>query len=256
MADKPNELELRDARLILAGAIAAAGKAESSVVWKGRVHALIPEVAAMFGERSNQISRAVSMLRATPFTAEFLGFDTEYLTSKGSPDKSKRVQVRLAHGIDKRHPDGVQRIRTERTDTQVGKRMLEKLQQVEPGQTLLCWKVQEEMRSGEGETVAILMHFEVLPDRKDSPTRSPSGGEGAGPLPPVARPEEEGPGTPTPGPTDFARAEMDAFNEATRHLPAKRKIALVRDLVAAKQWPPDVDNIDHLLLRARVEEDF
>jgi hypothetical protein len=181
------------------------------------------------------------MVDAVVFTAVYFGNELE--------ESSTRLVVKLEHPRDKDHPDGIQRLRTERTDTPPGKLIHERLAQVAPGSTLLCWKAFEEIRSGEnaGRQAAVLMHFEVLPDRKtSSPPQSPSGGEAGEPRSPSSAPRPPG-SSPPAGPGGISRPEMDAFNEATKDWDNKTKVALVRDLAAAKLWPPTPENRDAVL---------
>ena len=245
MPDEPTAPEFEAARLIVIGAIAAAGKMESSVAWKGRVNSLIPQVASMLGDRSSQMQRALAMVRATVFTADYIGHDTEYLTREGRPDESRRVQVRLVHPIDRDHPDGVQLIRTERTDTQVGKSMLDRLSALEGGETLLCWRAKEEIRSGSqaGREASYLAHFEVLPKRGDQ-----SSGSRGSATPTRTAPE----GSPSPsGAPPEERSTIDwfgDFNQATEHMDGRTKSIFVGMLRDAGLWPPSADNIDRIIL--------
>lgn len=230
------EEELRAARAIVSGAIVAAGKMESSVAWRQRIRLLIPEVADILGDRSPEMTRALAMHNATFFMTTFLGYDSEYETHTGKKDRSNRLQVRLAHNVDKRHPDGVQKLRTERLDSPSGKRMAEKLKELKEGDEVYCWKVQEEMKSGDGETMAALWHIRYRPPFKDV--------AGASPSAPRPAPEE---GRVTSSPPSGASIEMEAFNAATDGWDGKVKAALVNDLRFANLFPPTVDNVDQMI---------
>lgn len=232
--------QLREARLIVAAAIAAAGPCQSSIAWRGRVNSLIAPVAAMFGERSNQVQRALGMLNASVFTAPFVGMEME--------NSSTRIIVKLEHPIDKDHPDGIEQLRTERTDTPAGKAMAEKLEHVAPGNTLLCWKALEDIRSGPntGRQVRVVYHIEILPDRKDSAPRAP--------VAPTVRsaPEETQGGTSSGAPTPVSPASIDefrVFNEATEHLDGRTKALLVGMLRDEGLWPPSTLTIDGILVK-------
>lgn len=231
--DDPSPERLRDARLVLAGAIAAAGKRESSVAWKGRVNSLIAEVAAMFGDRSSQMRRALAVLDAAVFTAVLVGIEFE--------ESSKRIVVKLEHPVDKDHPDGVQAIRTERTDSQPGKMMQERLAQIGPGTTLLCWKVLEKM--ADGRKVAVLYHVETLPDRRG--TGQQSAREVERPVSPAAPSRATERHDPTPD--DIDDDAMAAFNEATSEWAVKTKVGIVRHLAKEKLWPPTIENLPKIL---------
>jgi hypothetical protein len=242
MANEPTPDQLRDARVIVAAAIAAAGNMNSSVAWQHRVNSLIAPVGAMFGERSRQMQRALGMLNATVFTAQLAGFKIE--------ESSTRLIVDLVHPVDKDHPDGLQHIRTERTDTAPGKAMAEKIGHAKSGDTLLCWKVLEEIASGPnaGRNASVLYHIEVLPDRKDSTPRAEGGG-------PVVRsaPEEQPGGTASSGAPSTKVAtinEFEAFNTATEHLDGRTKAAFVASLREQELWPPSSATIDRILIEA------
>jgi hypothetical protein len=232
-ADEPSETEIREAQMIVIGAMAAAGNMNSSIAWKGRINALIPEVAAVLGSRSSQMRRALAMSRATIFTAPFAKAELE--------PSSTRMIVSLEHGVDKDHPDGFQHIRTERTDSQTGKRMAEKLKEVKPGNTLLCWKVLEEIRGGDnaGRNVAILMHVEVLPDRAAGGNTGVSGSNGTGGAA----------ATSTPPPTSGRDldVEMEAFSALTKDWESRNVAVFVADLRTRGLWPPTATTIDAIL---------
>jgi hypothetical protein len=234
MADEPTEYEIRDAQMIVVGAIAAAGNMNSSVAWKSRLNQLIPEVAAVLGPRSFQMRRALAMLDAAVFTAPFVDAVLE--------ESSTRMVVSVEHPIDKDHPDGRQRLRTERTDTPTGKRMAERLHDVRPGQTLLCWKVHEEMRSGEnaGRSVAVLMHIEVLPDRAPGGggSQARASGSSSSPAPAPATGEIE---------SDTATKR---FSELTKEWPSRSVAAFVADLRSRGAWPPSEGTIETIAKEA------
>lgn len=230
MADEPSETELAEARLIVATACAAAGKAENIPAWKGRVNTLIPEVGAMLGERSSQMKRALMMAEAVVFTAEFIGFEMS--------QASKRYEVKLVHAVDKDHPQGVQTIGTDRSDTGPGKAMLAHLEIVRPGNTLLCWKGFEKRA---GRRYAVLMHFEVLPDR-------PKDADDTGPTPADRR--QPGPGEdaarPSPGPNRSAASA--AIDEWQRKLTPKQLASAVRRARQENIWPATEESLDRVLV--------
>lgn len=244
MADEHTAEQISHARQVVAAAIAAAGKMDSSVAWKGRINTLIPEVAAILDEKSVQMYRALQMNAATYFEAEFIKFETDYLTASGKKDESKRAQVHLVHDVTQRFPDGVQRIRTHRIDTQLGERQLERLKSLQPGANLACYKVQEALKSGEGETMAVLAHFEERPARKTAP---------AG-VPPAPQPRQapEGPSTaPSGAPSSPSINEFSAFNDATQDMSGRTKTRFVAWCRENDLWPPSTGNIDAIIISAR-----
>ena len=223
--------------MIVVAAIAAAGNMNSSVAWKSKINQLIPEVAALLGQRSFQMRRALAMLDASVFTAPFVDAVLE--------ETSKRLVVSFEHAVDRDHPDGRETIRTERTDTPTGKRMAERLHDVQPGQTLLCWKVLEEMRGGDnaGRSVRILMHTEMLPDRKMTNDQVDEASR--------QRVESQRAKTISDANGELPQdAAMQRFTEAVKDWNGKGVAAFVTDMRRANTWPPNDDNIDAIVKEA------
>lgn len=133
-------------------AIQAAGAADDLVAWKSRVNMLIPEITVMLGERSLQRKAAERLAEATVFTGDYLGYDYE--------DSSTRCIVKLFTGESKDHPDGIETIRTDRTDTSAGKMMRRKLDSLPSGCRVAAWKVME--TAGQNTKVRVLGHIEFI----------------------------------------------------------------------------------------------
>lgn len=133
-------------------AIQAAGQADDLIAWKSRINMLIPEITVMLGERSLQRKAAERLAEATVFTGDYLGYDYE--------ESSTRCVVKLFTGESKDHPDGVETIRTDRTDSSSGKMMRRKLDGLPPGCRVAAWKVME--TAGQNTKVRVLGHIEFI----------------------------------------------------------------------------------------------
>jgi hypothetical protein len=133
-------------------AIQAAGTADDLIAWKSRVNALIPEIVVMLGERSLQRKAAERLADASVFTGDYLGYEYE--------DTSTRCIVKLFTGESRDHPDGIETIRTDRTDSSSGKMMRRKLDSLPPGCRVAAWKVME--TAGQNTKVRVLGHIEFI----------------------------------------------------------------------------------------------
>lgn len=140
-------------------AIQAAGTADDMVAWKGRVNALIPEIVVMLSERSLQRKAAERLADASVFTGDYLGYEYE--------DSSTRCIVKLFTGESRDHPDGIETIRTDRTDSASGKMMRRKLDNLPSGCRVAAWKVME--TAGQNTKVRVLGHIEYIGSKQGGP---------------------------------------------------------------------------------------
>lgn len=173
-----SDVDKDQARAVIAAAIAAAGpKGTNEGAWKAKVNEAIPHVVSMMNESSRQWRIAEEVLTAQIFTAVYRGFVVE--------ETSKRCVVTIETRVSKRYPDGLEPIRSHRTDNAQGKSMMERLAQLEDGDNILVFKAMEAIND---ETkVRVLVHFEKLPYRKDerqsaAPDSAPVGGGVGDPL--------------------------------------------------------------------------
>lgn len=141
-------------RAVIAAAIAAAGpKGDNEGAWKGRINAAIPHVVSMLNEGSRQWRIAEEVLNAQVFTAIYRGYEVE--------ESSKRCVVTIETQVSKRYPEGLEPIRSHRTDNAQGKEMQRRLDQLSDGDSILVFKAMESIND---ETkVRVLVHFEKLP---------------------------------------------------------------------------------------------
>lgn len=143
-------------RDVLIAAMAAAGpKGNNEAAWKGKINEAIPHVVSMLNPSSRQWRIAEEVMGAQVFTAVYRGYHVE--------ESSTRCVVTLETTPSKRYPDGLEPIRSHRTDNAQGKSMKARLDHLEDGDTLLVWKAME--AAGEDTKVRVLVHFERLPHR-------------------------------------------------------------------------------------------
>lgn len=163
-----HEAAPEDIQAVVIGAIAAAGPRDGNDArWKAKVNAAIPHVAAMIGASSRQSKDAQAVLEAVIFDAEYIGYKVEAT--------SKRCLVQLKTRPSKNYPDGIEPIRTNRTDNASGKEMQRRLDELSEGDSLLVWKAIEASDDG-NEKYRVLVHFEVRPKwdkEKQQPQQQP-----------------------------------------------------------------------------------
>ena len=149
---------------IIAAAIAAAGpKTGSEAAWKAKINELIPSIVSMMGDGSRQTRIAQEVIGASVFVAEFVRYEVE--------ESSTRCVVWLNSGRPSRnYPDGIEPIRSHRTDNAQGRAMQEKLNQLQPGDEVVVWKALEE--AGDNK-VRVLVHLEKRPGRSEKPAYKP-----------------------------------------------------------------------------------
>jgi len=162
--------------MIIAAAVAAAGpRGSNDAAWKAKINEAIPHIASMISEGSRQTKIAQEVLGASVFVAEYVRHEVEA--------SSTRCVVWLNSGRPSRnYPDGIEPIRSHRTDNAQGRAMKERLDQLKPGDEVVVWKALEE--AGENK-VRVLVHLETRPKREVSVSGSPS-------LPDTGRSPSEG----------------------------------------------------------------
>ena len=203
---------------ILAGALAAAGPmGTNEAAWKAKLGEAIPHIASMFNSGSRQWKITEQVLEAAVFVVTYVSHEVE--------TNSTRALVQLDSGRpSKNYPDGIEPIRTHRTDTAAGKAMLARLEKLEPGQEIIVWKAMESMGDGvDANKVRVLVHMETRPVFKDRAAQVSR-------IPEPPRRESEGavhgsaPSTPPADDVaglDFAHEQFDGLN-------GKGKAACVR----------------------------
>lgn len=152
---------------IIAAAVAAAGERKNDAAWKGKINDAIPAIAAMLnppapgGRGSRQWQIAAEVLGADVFVATYRGHTLE--------DSSKRNIVTLETRPSKKYPDGLEPIRTHRTDNAQGRHMAERLADLADGDEIVVWKAMETSATDDSVKVRVLVHFETRPKRSGPP---------------------------------------------------------------------------------------
>ena len=232
---------------VIAAAIAAAGpKGTNEAAWRATVNDAIPHVVSMMGDGSRQWKIAEEVMGAAVFVATYVDHKVE--------ESSTRVVVHIDTGkATKNYPDGIEPIRTHRTDNAQGRSMKERLDKLTKGDEIVVWKAMESMGDGaDANKVRVLVHFETRPKRNSSPGR----GEAAGTAVPAGggRSVESSsiPAAADSGPSSSPLAER--FNE----LGGKVKVEVVKRLRAEGiTFPePGIDDADRfIILIGEVEKD-
>lgn len=156
---EPNEL----IPMILAAAVASAGpRGTNEGQWMAKVNDAIPPIAAMMHDGSRQWGIASEVLGAAVFVGTYVDHHVE--------ESSTRVVVRIDTGkATKNYPDGIEPIRTHRTDNAQGRSMKERLDRLTAGDEIVVWKALESMGDGaDANKVRVLVHFSQRPKRTPS----------------------------------------------------------------------------------------
>ena len=216
---------------IIVAAVAAAGpKGSNDAAWKAKINDAIPHIAAMAHEGTRQWRIAEQVLGAAVFVAEYVDHHVE--------DTSKRCLVHIDTGKPtKNYPDGIEPIRTHRTDNAQGKAMKARLDSLTKGDEIVVWKALEQNDSGD-EKYRVLVHFETRPKRHDTQQRNPNGSVADTPPPSRSAPADES-------------AEARTFNE----LDSRTKARVARALREAGISFPVPDEADHSRFYSIIDEE-
>lgn len=210
MTDQPS-IDPRAADVVLA-AVNAAGPMSNPAQWRAKVNELVPVVASMVRETSPLLKHASEVMHSAVFPADLVSWEVE--------ESSTRVLVQLRTEPSKKYPDGIEPIRTDRTDSGRGKAMLKRLEEAGKGARLLVYKAMELKNDGSGESVRILAHFDVL---------SKGDGSTGGSAPPRQSTHKAAPpADDEPKMADHVDPLFKRFNE----LPTKSMIAVKKRLDA------------------------
>lgn len=188
---------------IIAAAVAAAGpKGSNEGQWKAKVNDAIPHIASMIHDGSRQWNIAAEVLNAAVFVATYVDHKVE--------ESSTRVLVHIDTGkATKNYPDGIEPIRTHRTDNAQGRSMKERLDKLSAGDEMVVWKSIEASDDG-NEKYRVLVHFETRPKRT-----SPGGAA----QPPATR-EQQSDHAPAAAPAPYTDAidteRLTGWRHATR----------------------------------------
>lgn len=174
---------------VIAAAIAAAGPMGSQWEWEQRVIAALPIVATMLSDEQSLIAKRTKMFAdAHVYTGLFVSLRLE--------ESSKRAILRTDPQKTKDGVPQFDEIRTDRIDG-YGQRTYQTLRKCKPGDELLCWRVNEPMRTDPMKNVRVLYHVKVLRQAQkpgDAGAQTPSAGRAVTrPAAPPTPPEESQP---------------------------------------------------------------
>lgn len=193
---------------IIAAAVAAAGPiGNNEGAWKAKVNAAIPHITSMLNDGSRQWKTALEVLEAHVFTGQYVRHEIE--------ESSTRVMLYVDVGRPSDNfPDGIESIRTHRTDNRAGKDMLARLEKLSPGDELVLWRAMESIE-GTNKSVRTLVHLETRPKRNDSPARPAQGRRDGEPVEP-ARTSGSGPRPSEPYTDKIDTERLKAWRTTTR----------------------------------------
>jgi len=218
---------------IIVAAIAAAGpKGSNEAAWKGKINDAIPHIASMIHDGGRQWKIAEEVLNASVFVATYVGHEVE--------QSSTRVVVHIDTGKStKNYPDGIEPIRTHRTDNAQGRNMKRRLDTLQKGDEIVVWKALESVGDGsDAHKVRVLVHYETRPKRKDSsagPGEGSHAGDGGGSVEQSETRNSDSSG---------AVAESTPLTERFDRLSGPVKVAVVRRFRAGNISFPEPDPAD------------
>lgn len=174
----------------ICAAIAAAGpRGNNDAAWIGKINDALPRIVSMLGEGSRQWRIAEEVANATVFTAIYRGYRVE--------ESSTRCVVTIETSPTKKRPDGIEEIRSHRTDGGQGRSMQRALDQLEPGDNVVVWKAIETSANDADLKVRVLVNIEKRPKFNKNAQQSPSV-----PAEPAGRGDEVDVGSPPGAPAE------------------------------------------------------
>lgn len=210
-----DEISLEARLAVSAGFAYAAGK--SGAAWAAAMDEGVRLAASAMNGRYARLAQSV--LDSSVFKGEYRGYTLE--------ESSTRLIVEIFTGETNersKRTDGIEEIRTDRTDTYAGKLMQKRLDALPEGATILAFKSLQQM-SGSSDKVRILAHFEIL-----ATGTAPSSAPEALPPPLTRQAAAPKPAEETSPPTSAGGDDNDPFNKVS----AGALIASLPALKAAK----------------------
>jgi len=226
---------------VIAAAIAAAGpKGTNEAAWRATVNDAIPHVVSMMDDGSRQWKIAEEVMGAAVFVATYVDHKVE--------ESSTRVVVHIDTGkATKNYPDGIEPIRTHRTDNAQGRSMKERLDKLTKGDEIVVWKAMESMGDGaDANKVRVLVHFETRPKRSS----------GRGETAPATVPASDGqPVEPRTARAGSGPRPSNPAVERFEGLTGKVKVGVVKRLRAENiSFPDPGDDVDRFVIIISEEE--
>ena len=150
---------------IVIAAVGAAGPVgDDKTAWLDQVADLAAEITVMCSDRSRVARRVQAVSNSKVFTATIVGGKLEASSTRGV--------VNLRTKPTTQHPDGIEQVRTERTDTPDGMQMWDQLKALK-GHRVVLWVEVQEYNGGQGK-VRVVQHVEDL-----GPATEPEAGSAA-----------------------------------------------------------------------------
>lgn len=195
--------------------------------WQAAVGEMASTIYVMLGDSSSLMKRLNDLASSKTFRGQLHSLKYE--------DSSTRYIVTLKTQASKDYPDGLEPLRTDRTDKPGGKSMADALKGLEIGTELLVWKQMEPM--GNGRSVRVIRHFEVISARDDAPAPRSAPAPASTP-PPAPRPQTAPQRVETAEPplmsSEGSPILVEAARQATSELRGTQKVAFLRELALAK----------------------
>ena len=145
-------------QVILAAVNAAGPVGDDRSAWMDKVCDLAAEITVMCSDRSRVARRVQSVSNSKVFTAAIVGGKLEASSTRGV--------VNLRTKPTTQHPDGIEQVRTERTDTPDGMTMWDQLKALK-GHRVVLWVEVQEYNGGQGK-VRVVQHVEDLGPANES----------------------------------------------------------------------------------------
>ena len=138
---------------IVLAAVGAAGQVgDDRSAWLDRVTDLAAEITVLCSDRSRVARRVQSIANSKVFVADIVGGKLEASSTRGV--------VNLRTKPTAQHPDGLEQVRTERTDSRDGAEMWDRMKALKGHRVVLYVEVQE-YAGGTGK-VRVVQHVEDL----------------------------------------------------------------------------------------------
>jgi hypothetical protein len=139
-------------RIVLAAVGAAGPVGDDRSGWLDRVSDLAAEITVMCSDRSRVARRVQGIANSKVFTATIVGGKLESSSTRGV--------INLRTKATEQHPDGLEQVRTERTDTPDGAAMWSRIKALKD-RRVVVWVEVQEYNGGQGK-VRVVQHVEDL----------------------------------------------------------------------------------------------
>lgn len=151
-------MEQPEKNQIVLAAISAAGPVgDDPVAWNARVLEMAAKIVVMTSPKSDVMKHIDSVSGAVVYTATLLAITKEPSSTRGL--------LKLRTKVSEHAPDGVEELRTERTDSAVGLAMARRCRAL-VGHRVVVWKDVQKKSNGTG-NVRVIAHIEDLGEAEE-----------------------------------------------------------------------------------------